>query len=227
MSADEVRTAFIEAATWHGSLERAETILKAHPELASSDIHTAAVLGDDAAVRRFIAQDPKCATATSPPYGGDALNYLCLSKYLRLDPSRSDAFLRAATALLDAGADPNTGFWTTGQFPERETALYGAAGVAHHAALTRLLVERGADPRDGEARLSLAGRGRSRPRCRSWWSPGSSPRTTSPSCWCASTTGTTTTERSICSSTVPIPTTTGAGAGTRSITPSRATTASR
>src|SRR5205814_5307261 len=83
-------------------------------------------------------------------YGGDALNYLALSKYLRLQPARTPGFLRAATALLDAGADPNTGFWTTGQFPERETALYGAAGVAHHAELTRLLLERGADPNDGE-----------------------------------------------------------------------------
>jgi ankyrin repeat protein len=131
-------------------LEEAEAILKAHPELQSSDIHTAAILGDDAAVRRFIARDPKSVMAKSPPYGGDALNYLCLSKYLRLDPTRGEAFLRAATALLDAGADPNTGFWTTGQYPERETALYGAAGVAHHAAMTRLLLERGADPTDVE-----------------------------------------------------------------------------
>ena len=141
---------FIEAATWHGTLEPAEAILAAHPELAGATIHTAAVTGDAAAVRRLIAQDPKNVTATSPPYGGDALNYLCLSKYLRLDPARGDAFLRAATALLDAGADPNTGFWTTGKFPEHETALYGAAGVAHHAALTRLLIERGADPNDEE-----------------------------------------------------------------------------
>jgi len=109
------------------------------------------VLGDAALVRRFLERDPTSATRTSEPYGGDALNYLCLSKYLRLDAARSDSFLRAATALLDAGADPNTGFWTTGQHPERETALYGAAGVAHHAALTRLLLDRGADPNDGEA----------------------------------------------------------------------------
>ncbi len=117
----------------------------------SSDIHTAAVLGDAVLVRRFLERDPANATRTSEPYGGDALNYLCLSKYLRLEAARSDAFLRAATALLDAGADPNTGFWTTGQHPERETALYGAAGVAHHAGLTRLLLDRGADPNDGEA----------------------------------------------------------------------------
>ena len=53
--------------------------------------------------------------------------------------------------MLDAGADANTGFWTEGEHPEFETALYGAAGVAHHAPMTRLLVERGADPNDGEA----------------------------------------------------------------------------
>ena len=136
---------------WHGTLAAAEALLAAHPELASSDIHTAAVLGDDVLVRQFIAQDPASVHAKSAPYGGDALNYLGLSKYLRLDPTRSEAFLRAARALLDAGADPNTGFWTTGKFPEYESALYGAAGVAHHAALTRLLIERGANPNDEDA----------------------------------------------------------------------------
>lgn len=151
MRISDPRAAFIEAATWHGSLERADAILTVHPELANRDIHTAAILGDVAAVRRFLERDRANATAKSEPYGGDALVYLCLSKYLRLDKTRSDAFLRAATALLDAGADPNSGFWTTGHVPEFETALYGAAGVAHHSGLTRLLLERGADPNDGEA----------------------------------------------------------------------------
>ena len=147
----DVRAAFIEAATWHGSLDVAEQMLAAHPELRGSDIHIAAILGDDQAVRRFLAADPASLNTKSPPYGGDALNYLALSKYLRHGAARTPAFLRAATALLDAGADPKTGFWTTGQHPERETALYGAAGVAHHAELTRLLLARGADPNDGEA----------------------------------------------------------------------------
>jgi ankyrin repeat protein len=147
MPAHDVRTAFLEAALWHGSLDRAEALLREQPALATSDLHTAAVLGDDIAVSRFLTADPACVNATSPPYDGDALNYLGLSKYLRLDPARSDAFVRAATALLDAGADPNTGFWHKG---EQETALYGAAGVAHHAGVTRLLIARGADPNDPE-----------------------------------------------------------------------------
>jgi ankyrin repeat protein len=151
VTGEDPRVAFIRAATWHGSLDEAEALLACHPELRAGDIHTAAILGDDRAVQRFLVQDPTSATAKSPPYGGDALNYLGLSKYLHLDRARTPGFLRAARALLDAGADPNTGFWTTGQYPEHETALYGAAGVAHHAALTRLLLERGADPNDIEA----------------------------------------------------------------------------
>lgn len=141
---------FIDAAVWHGSLEGAEAVLAADPELASLDIFTAAILGDEAAVRRFPAQDPGNATAKAGPFGGDALVYLCLSKYLRIDSARTPSFVGAATALLDAGADPNTGFWTKGEYPEFETALYGAGGVAHNAELTRLLLERGADPNDGE-----------------------------------------------------------------------------
>jgi len=135
-----------------GTLESAEAILAAHPEIVSSNIHAAAILGDDAAVRRFLALDAGNATAKGGPHGWDALTYLCFSRYLRLDRARSDGFVRAATALLDAGATANTGFYEKAHQPEPEfeSALYGAAGVAHHEELTRLLLERGADPNDDE-----------------------------------------------------------------------------
>jgi ankyrin repeat protein len=144
------REEFIREAIWHGSLDKAREILAAHPEIARADIHCAAIVGDDESVRGFIAADRSCAQARSGPYEADALNYLGLSKYLRLEPGRTPAFVRAATALLDAGANPNTGFWTTGEFPEYESAMYGAAGVAHNPEVTQLLLERGADPNDGE-----------------------------------------------------------------------------
>src|ERR1041385_6634339 len=144
--------AFLEASVWHGSLDRAAEILAAHPEIATSSIYTAAILGDDAAIGRFLAADPAIAPAKSGPRNWDPLTYLCFSTYLRLDPARSDGFVRAARALLDAGASANTGFYEHHHQPEPEfeSALYGAAGVAHHAGLTRLLLEHGADPNDEE-----------------------------------------------------------------------------
>jgi ankyrin repeat protein len=156
---DDLLAAFIEAAcvpleSGHasGTLERADAILAAHPEMANRNVHTAAILGNAAAVRRFLELDPGNATAKGGPHGWDALTHLCFSKYLRLDESRSDGFLQAATALLDAGASANTGFYETNHLPHPawESALYGAAGIAHHPELTRLLLEREADPNDGE-----------------------------------------------------------------------------
>jgi ankyrin repeat protein len=135
-----------------GSLEHAEAILAAHPEIAAENIYIAAILGDDGVVRRFLAFDAQSATTKGGPRNWDALTYLCFSIYLRLDRTRSDGFVRAAKALLDAGASAKTGYFDQSHRPEPqfESVLYGAAGVAHHAGLTRLLLERGADPNDAE-----------------------------------------------------------------------------
>ncbi|HYH83494.1 MAG TPA: ankyrin repeat domain-containing protein [Longimicrobium sp.] len=150
--ADFIRAACVPRESSHasGTLDRAEAILAAHPEVAGASIHAAALFGDDAGVRRFIAEDAVNATARGGPYDWDALTHLCFSRYLRLDPARSDGFVRAAEALLDGGADANTGWNETGIYPNWESALYGAAGIAHHPELTRLLLERGADPNDNE-----------------------------------------------------------------------------
>jgi hypothetical protein len=75
---DDPRAQFIDACVWHGSLERAKAILAAHPEIASSDVHTAAILGDSAAVRRFLDLDAGNAAAKGGPRGWDALTHLCL-----------------------------------------------------------------------------------------------------------------------------------------------------
>jgi ankyrin repeat protein len=155
----ELVDAFIQAACVpldkshaSGSLDAAREILVWHPEVAAADIHSAAILGNDSAVRQYLQVDSQHAVARGGPYGWDALTYLCFSRFLRLDKTRSDGFLRAATALLQAGADPNTGFYSDEHLPSPtfESALYGAAGVAHHAGLTQLLIDQGADPNDGE-----------------------------------------------------------------------------
>src|SRR5205807_1960179 len=100
-----------------GTLDDARAILASHTALSGQSIHAAAVLGDDVAVRGWLDKDAGLATSEGGPRGWDALTYLCFSRYLRLDPERSEAFVRAATALLDAGADPNSGWYETNHRP--------------------------------------------------------------------------------------------------------------
>lgn len=145
------RDDLLNAGFWHGAVDTAREILREHPDLPRNDLHVAAYVGDDEAVRRLVAADPAEVNAKGGPRNVEPLIYLAFSPLLRDDASRSDAFARAATALLDAGASPNAAFFDEShQPPECESVLYGAAGVAHNAALTKLLLDRGADPNDGE-----------------------------------------------------------------------------
>ncbi len=160
-SLDDPVAAFLRAAVVprddshvSGTLEEAEAILARYPEVARANIGAAALLADEATVRGFLARDSANANSPGGPYEWDALLHLCFSRYLRLDAARSEAFVRTARALLEAGANPNAG-WYDKPFqpcgkPEFESAIYGAAGVAHHPGVTRLLLEYGADPNDGE-----------------------------------------------------------------------------
>jgi ankyrin repeat protein len=158
---DDPVAAFIEVAcvplhSGHGTgtLEHAEMILERYPAVAGSNVHVAAILADEAGVREWLRRDPGNATAKGGPRGWDALTHLCFSRYLRIDKERSEAFVRTARALLDAGAIAQTGFIEMIDHPNPrpilESAIYGAAGVARHVELTRLLLERGADPNDEE-----------------------------------------------------------------------------
>jgi hypothetical protein len=138
-----------------GTLDEADAILKKFPHVATVNVYTVAVLGDEAAVRRFLVADAGLATSKGGHHGWDALTYLCFSRYLRLDEAKSDAFVKTARALLEAGADANTAWWETidldttpRQIPER--VIYGAAAVARHVGLTQLLLDFGADPNDEE-----------------------------------------------------------------------------
>lgn len=137
-----------------GTLDEAEAILARYPHVATANIHTAALLADEATVRAQLARDPASATAKGGPRGWDPLSHLCFSRYLRLDQTRSEAFVRTARALLDAGVSANTGWIEMIDYPNPhpllEAVIYGAAAIAQHADLTRLLLERGADPNDGE-----------------------------------------------------------------------------
>jgi ankyrin repeat protein len=153
--------AFIEAACVprhdghaSGTLEHAQLILQRYPEVATANIHTAAILADEPTVRAFLASDPALATVKGGPHGWDALTHLCFSRFLRLDEQRSESFFRTAQTLIAAGASAATGWYEMIDHPTPrptfESAIYGASAIARNAGLTQLLLDNGADPNDEE-----------------------------------------------------------------------------
>jgi ankyrin repeat protein len=120
--------AFVEAATV-GRRERAEALLAADPEI-ERDPWARLVLG------RGWEGDPN---RPGGPRSWAPLLYVTHSVF-------ADAGL--AGELLGRGADPNATFLN--EYGEM-SALYGAAGVLHDPELTRVLLEAGADPDDGES----------------------------------------------------------------------------
>jgi ankyrin repeat protein len=150
-----IQVACVDRHGWHasGTVEHADLILARYPDAATGSIYSAAVLGDEAAVNGWLARDASLATTTGGPHNWDALTYLCFSRYLRIEKTRSEAFVSTARALLEAGANPNTGWIEYIDDPPRpihEAVIYGAAGLAQDPGLTKLLLDHGADPNDEE-----------------------------------------------------------------------------
>jgi uncharacterized protein len=142
----------------------AHRILKHHPEIARDSIHTAVVCGDIQEVERILSTQPSAATEPGGPQRRRHLKereklwtpllHLC---YGRLPLLVSENAVTIARLLLDHGADAND-FFECGDHPNRYTALCGVAGEGEDDApphsqreeLARLLLERGANPYDGQ-----------------------------------------------------------------------------
>lgn len=138
------------AASVEGRPGRAARLLAGAPRMAAFDASTAAVLGEAGHLRGMLARDPALATRPDRRRGWPPLLYVCHSRWHRIDPARAEGMLEVARLLLDAGAGPNTSNGRPARAGYR-SALYGAAGIADNPALTRLLLERGANPDDDES----------------------------------------------------------------------------
>jgi len=142
----EQRRARLVEAALDGRPEIAERLLEHDPSLASAGLDVALVLGDHAAVTRALEADP--ALISRDIRGRKPLSHACHSAFLRPASPRAPGVRRVVALLLDHGADVNETFANEfGDMP----VLYGAAGVAHDPETTRLLLDRGANPNDGES----------------------------------------------------------------------------
>jgi ankyrin repeat protein len=138
------------AASVEGRITQAARLVRDNPAIATYDISTAAVLGDQPAVLARVNEEPAVAILPDTRRQWPPLLYACHSAWHRVDSDHAEGILQVVWLLLDTGANPNT---TNGR-PAGEghrSALLGAAGIAANAAVTSLLLRYGADPQDGEA----------------------------------------------------------------------------
>lgn len=136
----------------------AERLLIENPSLPGDDPYLACAVGDEAGLRRATLRDPAWVHREGGPLRLPPLVAVTHSG-LANRPGFRERLRGCASLLLAAGASPDQSVgnrWPPASLDapsatERLSALYGAAGKAFDPELTRLLLEAGADPNDGES----------------------------------------------------------------------------
>lgn len=131
---------------------KARAILADELGIDGASVYTLAASCQAEKLAELLASDPAVATREGGPHRWPPLLYLCFS---RLDLGDAVASMRI---LLDAGADPNSGFLWKG-LTSPFTALTGVLGGGERGepmhpkglALAELLLDSGADPNDNQA----------------------------------------------------------------------------
>ncbi len=156
VAADDETDRFLRVACLNYSeppdVEQARLMLAADPTLAGRNAATLAACGRTGDLVALLAADPDAVTRACGPHRWPPLLYLCYSRLRIGDPVGS------MRTLLDAGADPNSGFLWRG-LPSPFTALTGVLGGGerdeppHPSAveLAEMLLDAGADPNDNQA----------------------------------------------------------------------------
>jgi ankyrin repeat protein len=151
-----IRVACLTYTDLHPAPDRATRILAEDPEVARTNVYTAAAAGDVEVLATMLDDNPGLLNRKGGPLQWAPLLYACYSRVRPTDSMHST--LEAARLLLARGADPNAGFLYDGTYAF--TALTGAFGRGEDwpnqpphpecTALARLLLDAGADPNDAQ-----------------------------------------------------------------------------
>jgi hypothetical protein len=128
------------------------------PTLAADDPYLACAIGDENTLRQATKADPSWVNRPGGPLQLPPLFAVAHSGLLRVEEFR-ERLHRCARRLIADGADVNQHIfsrWTPGSLDKPDqryplSTLYGAAGSNHDPVLTRVLLEAGANPNDGES----------------------------------------------------------------------------
>lgn len=143
------RAAHLVRAACIGDMPRARAMLAEEPELAAFDLYSACATGEADAVAKFLAADSTLATRKGGPDDREPILYSCFSRFLRADVRRAAGIVRIVKMLLEHGADANSHYVLESDGHSFiQTPLYAAAGIANNTALTRMLLDSGADAND-------------------------------------------------------------------------------
>lgn len=135
----------------------AEKLLDEKPELATQNIFTMALCGAHQAMAPLLVENASVANEAGGPRNWPPLRYLCFG---RLRPREGHDAVETARLLLEAGADPNQAIifndkyhytLLTGVVGEGERGVESEPPHARAHELVQLLLDRGANPNDGQA----------------------------------------------------------------------------
>jgi ankyrin repeat protein len=133
-------------------------MLAEDPGLVAGDPYLACAIGDEDALRQATQADPSWVNRPGGPLRLPPLFAVAHSGLLRVEEFR-ERLHGSARLLIAAGADVNQRIysrWPPASLEKPDmryplSTLYGAAGANHDLLLTRLLLDAGADPNDGES----------------------------------------------------------------------------
>jgi len=133
-------------------------MLAEDPGLVAGDPYLACAIGDEDALRQATQADPSWVNLSGGPLQMPPLFAVAHSGLLRVEEFR-ERLHGSARLLIAAGADVNQRIysrWPPASLEKPDmryplSTLYGAAGANHDVVLTRLLLDAGADPDDGES----------------------------------------------------------------------------
>jgi hypothetical protein len=133
-------------------------MLAEDPGLVAGDPYLACAIGGQDALRQATQADPSWVNRPGGPLQMPPLFAVAHSGLLRVEEFR-ERLHGSARLLIAAGADVNQRIysrWPPASLEKPDiryplSTLYGAAGANHDLVLTRLLLDAGADPNDGES----------------------------------------------------------------------------